>query len=833
MATIAATIELEDRMSARLDNIYRCAGVTTNGIDTMSKAIMSIPDIDIGWQNIEGGAKMEQQLGSIVQTAQQLAQMQDEITNRSYDTMVLSNNAAEDISNVNDRLIELAMRAEALRSMSTNGATDAEINSINNALNSTNSKLQTILSLQNSINSALLTGDMTAVNQGWEQLNGLISSTNYQLDNTEQIYGGINERIEEIVSKYDVGIYKVNTAQSSQRQLNNEIAKAENEIKTNVQQQEAFNNTIEQGSGSAEKLYNKIKSVVGAYISLQGIKKGLGLSDSLVSANARINMMADSGESQEELKSKLYASAMRSRADYIETANAAAKLANNASSAFNNNDEIIAFLEGVNKQFVIGGAEASVQAGAMLQLTQAMAAGALRGDELNSVLEGAPEIARQIERSMGWAEGSIKSYAEEGLVTAKIVKKAVLGGIDETNAKFESMPLTFGQAMTALKNKAVKAFAPVLEKVNNLINSDSFQTTMDGIIRLVTSASYVALTVLDTIGQAVPAIIDNWDKLSPVIYAAAFAVGAYTLAVKIAKTVTGLLSVVTGGFGAGILGIGVGAAIAGVAFGVLANKVGGVDIAFAIVQASAADLFESIHTCIFAAVNSFLDFGAKLIMFFNRVKTGVQNEFIDIEKFALVTFNNIVDGIAKLLNKVFGTAYDADITIAKNAALQAEYNLKIGENNQKLADFEANMQAVIDERAGKFIALQNEYANNHNARQEKINQLYYDRNFGGNENDYGSTKSLLSNYNSLLDEMAGSLDEIAGNTDEIKNNSDIVDLIKDYHSRQATQKSTTQYITIDMSGQTNHISSSMELSTVTDGIFNTIKTAAAVSAEGV
>lgn len=98
----------------------------------------------------------------------------------------------------------------------------------------------------------------------------------------------------------------------------------------------------------------------------------------------------------------------------------------NAGNAFSSNQELIAFTEQVNKQFKIGGASAQEQSNAMVQLTQAMAAGVLRGQDLNSILAAAPGIARTIEESMGWASGSIKQYAEDGKVTAQVVKNALL-----------------------------------------------------------------------------------------------------------------------------------------------------------------------------------------------------------------------------------------------------------------------------------------------------------------------------------------------------------------------------------------------------------------------
>lgn len=853
MATIAATIELEDRMSARLDNIYRCAGVTTNGIDAMSRAIMGMPDIDIGWQNIEGGAKREQQLGSVVQTAQKLAQMQDEITNRSYDTMVLSNNAAEDISNVNDRLVELAMRAEALSNRTTDGATEAEINSINNALGATDAKLKSILGLQNSINSALLAGDMGKVNAGYAQLNNMIKNANGQLNNTEKIYADIDERVNGVNNRLAVGIYKVEAEKQSQTRLNAEISRAESEISDNIKKQEMFNGSLKDGQSVAERLFDKLKKFAGIGAALAGINRGmsglLSLSDQSISTKARVNMMVDDGEITKGLQDKIYASAMRSRADYMETANAAASLANNAGNAFNGNDEIIAFLEGVNKQFVIGGASAATQAGAMTQLSQAMAAGALRGDELNSVLEGAPQIARLIEKSMGWAEGSIKSYAEEGMVTAEVVKNAILGNIGTINEDFDSMPKTFAQAMTMLKNKAITAFQPLLNKINELVNNESFMSAATGILNVLSVTGQWAVDIIGRVGDAVAYVIDNWDRLSPAVYGATAVLGGCIAGMKAAKFATMAAGIATkvysliavkslGNWAKAILLspapwlLGIVAAL-GVGFGILANKVGGADVALEIVGASITDIWQNADLFAASVIQSVMGGFAKLKYNFQMAGVGIKETFTDIKTFALVTFNNMVDGIAKLLNKVFGTAYDANITISKNAALQAERDTNIKANNEKRAQFEAELnntlggyQLIYDEKALKYAQEQRE-------REKKINDLYYERNFGGDENDFGSIDDLLKGYNASFGEMAGSLDEIAGNTDEIKNNTDIVDLIKDYHSRQATQKSTTQYITIDMSGQTNHISSSMELSTFTDGIFNTIKTAAAVSAEGV
>lgn len=199
-------------------------------------------------------------------------------------------------------------------------------------------------------------------------------------------------------------------------------------------------------------------------------------SDAYANANTRLNLVNtdDSGNVIDpSFQNKVYASAQRSRASFESTANGIASLGLNASSAFKNQDELIAFVESINKQFVIGGTEAGAAAGAMVQLTQAMGSGALRGDELNSVLEAAPSIARNIEKYMGWAEGSIKKYAEKGMLSAEMVKNAQLAAMDEIDRKFNSMPMTWAQVWTSAMNMIQKGSAPLLTVVSWLANNMS------------------------------------------------------------------------------------------------------------------------------------------------------------------------------------------------------------------------------------------------------------------------------------------------------------------------------------------------------------------------
>ena len=321
---------------------------------------------------------------------------------------------------------------------------------------------------------------------------------------------------------------------SSIQEAREELARAgaafdsiEQNIRDAGNQQDRFNRRIRDGTTAADGLWSKLKGIAATVGGLAAAKKIIGISDDLASTRARLNLIVDDGGSVSELEKKIMASAQRSRSAYFDTASAIASLGSNAKAAFNGTDEIIAFMEQINKQFVIGGASAQGQAAAMLQLTQAMAAGALRGEELNSILENAPGIARAIESYMGIAEGSIKSYAEQGLITAEVVKNAMFAAADETNAKFESMPKTWAQIWTSMQNKALSIFNPILTKINQIANSEQFTKITDGIINGLAGIASVATVILDLLINVASVVVDNWSWLSPIILGVAAALGVY------------------------------------------------------------------------------------------------------------------------------------------------------------------------------------------------------------------------------------------------------------------------------------------------------------------
>ena len=270
-----------------------------------------------------------------------------------------------------------------------------------------------------------------------------------------------------------------------------------------------------------------IAATVGGMI---GLKQALGTSDQLTQTNARLNnalIKFDDGGSIKELEAKVMASAQRSRAYYMDTAAAVAKLGTNARDAFTNMNEVIAFSELVNKSFVIGGAGAQEQSAAMLQLTQAMASGVLRGEELNSIFENAPGIIQSIAKYLDVPIGQIRTMASEGQITADIVKNAMFEAAGDIERNFSNIPKTWEQIWTGMKNKALSMFAPILTKINQIANSSKFETVSNGVIGALAAIASVATVVLDLLINGASWVVDNWSWLSPIILGVAAALGVY------------------------------------------------------------------------------------------------------------------------------------------------------------------------------------------------------------------------------------------------------------------------------------------------------------------
>ena len=289
-------------------------------------------------------------------------------------------------------------------------------------------------------------------------------------------------------------------------------------------------NKLNQASAGA----NFIKrAITGATIAaaVATAKKAMSISDEYANMNARLNMINDGMQSTSELQKSIFTSAQRTGSAYTEMANSVAKMRMQAGDVFQNNGETIAFLETMNKSFVVGGASIEEQKSAMMQLTQAMASGKLQGDELRSLAETSPALIQAIATKLGVTRGEVKKLGADGKITADIVKTAMLEASEKIDEQFRNMPMTWGRAWQNFINFATKAFEPLSIKINQIANSAEFQqfaSMVASAIKIVINALIYLMDIIGAIWSKVAPVLkwmaDNWSIIAPIVIAVA---GAY------------------------------------------------------------------------------------------------------------------------------------------------------------------------------------------------------------------------------------------------------------------------------------------------------------------
>ena len=457
----------------------------------------------------------------------------------------------------------------------------------------------------------------------------------------------------------------------------------------------------------AGKLLSTIKRIAAAAGVTTLVRSFLDFSDTQAQINARLNLMNDGFQTTNELSEMIYQSALRSKAAYSDTADAVGKMGLNAGNAFSSNQELIAFTEQVNKQFKIGGASAQEQSNAMVQLTQAMAAGVLRGQDLNSILAAAPGIARTIEESMGWASGSIKQYAEDGKVTAQVVKNALLDMADQTNQKFESIPMTLSDAMTQAQNIVQHEVKQMAQSWNDFIQTDQGQEILGEAISLLSVMAQVGTDALAGIGSAALFAADNMDMILPILAA----VGLGFLLVKAQAVQAALGSAAVAGIHMAswaaanwpillLVALFAGALIAAQQFGIGMQEVGGwIGQVFGMTYAVGYNVFATLWN----VIASFAEFFANV---FNDPVAAIAHLFSN----ALDTILSMVETAAGAIDALTGSHLQGavsgfrgklsgwvDDTFGENAIqIKRMANLDIGATAAEWGNYGANLGSKLD-----------------------------------------------------------------------------------------------------------------------------------------
>lgn len=659
---------------------------------------------------------------------------------------------------------------------------------------------------------------------------------------------------------------QIQAARAALVQANREVDEMAEGYRRAAEQEEILNKGLRNGTNAAGGLLGKVKGIVATLAAGAGIKALLGLSDKLTSTTARLNFIVDDGGSVEALEQKIMASAQRSRSAYLNTAPAIASMGANAGSAFESNDELIAFMEQINKQFVIGGATAEGQSAAMLQLTQAMAAGALRGEELNSILENAPGIARAIESYMGIAEGSIKQYAEQGLITAEVVKNAMFAAADETNAKFESMPLTWAQIATKMQNTALAAFDPVLTRLNQVANSAQFNTVINGAINGLAMLATVATGVLDLLINGAAFVVDNWSWISPIVYGLVAAFIAYNAVALITNGINAAMALAEGVKAAAMAmstgaTLGATAAQYGLNAALLACPLTWIIVLIITLAAAFMLLWDNCEGFRNFFIDSTKQNAEALFWFYNNVIVPVYNGWLSAQK-------NMIPGIADFCTTVINLYYDMVTGIVSNVSKAVEalsglagaYNALAGAMGQPLIDVGAiqgnlaDTSAWLESQRSTALAAINVQRNAIESA-EPWEQIDMDK-VRGALDKWGEEASAFR-FSGLFDDLwqqvqdaaaeesgeylSQQWDELLRNTEDTAGNtaamSDALDIaeedlayLRDIAERDAINRFTTAEVRIDMTGMTNRIEGGADLdgviSTLTDGFTEALLTAA-------
>lgn len=552
MASISASVELYDRMSAPLMSIMNAMNMTISSMRDMQSTMgtdMDTSSLDAATQAANQAQAAMEALNQSMHTGGQTPgtggseptptpstdPVQVPVEWVTNDLDVFSNSGIDrfeqEVTATNQMLTTLSDRQNQI----AQNAAGTDIFS-DSAMQDINSMGQRIQAVQQRIQQI----ENNPVNLGTDTANAELEELRSQLNQALQAQEALNQAVDNM---------DVSAANAAYNQLSSTVASTERYIRDNADAQGNLNQQIQAGVNTSNELVDTVKRLALAYLSMQSVQKVLDVSDELAMTTARLNTMNQAfneingtATETDTIVKQIYASAQNARGSFGDMAAVVAKFGNNARDAFASQDEVIAFANLIQKQMTIAGASTQEASNAMLQLSQALGSGVLRGDELNSIFEQAPNLIQSIADYLDVPIGKIREMAQDGQLTADTVKAAIFSSADDINAKFEAMPMTWGQVWTSFQNSALMAFQPVLDKVNELANNNQFQGFVENAIGLLAQLAVYVLDFFNTLASIGAFISDNWSIIAPIVYGVIAALIAYAAISGIVAAVNGVMA---------------------------------------------------------------------------------------------------------------------------------------------------------------------------------------------------------------------------------------------------------------------------------------------------